>query len=222
MSSIDTCCAQTNSSVFQCQPSSNQGGRVYTPNIPDLYFNNINAADFRNGFGSNLTVASRGVTYIYTIPAKSIGRNCSGNIVAINFCYQARPWNVGDNTIVFNLDRVLTADGYDFTVSTRLTVHTIPQDNICTAADIFHIICCDTFTLGTTQQMGLPSSNYTIAVTVGNNEVRPLVFEAGISQYRYDQLQVPYGNSLPDSFSLDEGNVLTDQSLLLIRFFIGI
>ena len=40
-------CTQT-SSLFQCQPYTDQSGLVYTPNIPDFYFSDVNAADFRS------------------------------------------------------------------------------------------------------------------------------------------------------------------------------
>ncbi len=53
------------------QPSSDQSGLVYTPNIPDVYFNDTNAVDFRTGDEANLTNTENGARYFFTVPAES-------------------------------------------------------------------------------------------------------------------------------------------------------
>ena len=85
------------SSLFQCQPSSDESGQVYTPNIPDFYFNDENTADFRTGDEENLITLRNRLTYIFT---KSSERNCTGNVVAIQYCYETRNSQIGSNEIL--------------------------------------------------------------------------------------------------------------------------
>ena len=82
-------------------PSTDQSGLMYTPNIPDFYFSDVNAANFRSSGGANLTTSRNGVTYIFTIPAESSERNCTGNVVAIQYCYETRNGQIGSNEITF-------------------------------------------------------------------------------------------------------------------------
>ncbi len=77
--------------------------QVYTPNIPDEYFNDTNAVDFRTGDEANLTNTENGARYFFTVPAESTSRNCSGDVVSIQYCYQARDSDRDTNSIVFNL-----------------------------------------------------------------------------------------------------------------------
>ena len=79
------------SALFQCQHSSYSSGQVYTPNIPDFYFDNEKAAAFSTGSsGANLTTAIAGHTYIFTIPPVSAERNCTGTVIALQYCHVDR------------------------------------------------------------------------------------------------------------------------------------
>ena len=71
--------------LFQCQHSTFQDGQVFTPNIPDLYFNHTYAADMED----LLMRPRNGLTYFFTIPPESAERNCSGTVVAIQYCYRS-------------------------------------------------------------------------------------------------------------------------------------
>ncbi len=71
---------------FQCQPSSENGQQVFFPNIPDSYFTPRNAHDFLR---TTLESSMAGVTYIFRIPAMQY--NCSGSVVALQYCYQTVP-----------------------------------------------------------------------------------------------------------------------------------
>lgn len=212
------------SALFQCQPSSDQSGQVYTPDIPDFYFNAVNAADFRTGAGANLTTASGGITYIFTISPELEHRNCDGNVVAIQYCYHlAGAGDIGGNVTAFNFLH-LNRNGFDFTVTGGFTVYTTPQENFCTGLpQPTGTICCDTATLVATNQFQLPSSSYTFAVTLISNDVRLLAFADAAPYYRYRHLQASLGSSVTpgNTFTLGQDNV-TGESLLLLRIYMYI
>jgi hypothetical protein len=69
------------------------------------------------------------------------------------------------------------------------------------------------------------SPDYTFAITVVGNDVRPLAFTGEATEYRHEQLQGYIGTSLPSpgstSNNLDEDNEETDESLPLLKFIIG-
>ncbi len=100
------------SSLFQCQSSSDQNGLVYTPNIPNEYFNHTNAADLRTsgGFlvGLNVTVREKRATHIFTIPPESASRNCSGSLVSIQYCYRARDRDINKRRDIFVLSSLIS------------------------------------------------------------------------------------------------------------------
>ena len=221
---IDPGCTQT-SSLFQCQPSTDQSGLVYTPNIPDFYFNDVNAANFRSGGAANLTTSSNGVTYIFTIPAESAERNCTGNVVAIQYCYETRSSQIGSNEINgFNFLH-MNRNGLVFTVTGSFTEQTTPQESICTIPmGMIQQVCCDTATLDMMNQFQLPTTSYTFAVMIINNDARPLAFTASATEYRHEQLQTVLGSSAPQPGNIitpGQIAVVTDQSLLLLRFILG-
>ena len=220
----DPGCTQT-SLLFQCQPSTDQSGRFYTPNIPDFYFNDVNAANFRSGGGANLTTSSIGVTYIFTIPAESSERNCTGNIVAIQYCYETRNVQIGSNEInVFNFLH-MNRSGLVFTVTGSFTERTSPRDRFCTSPmGMIQQVCCDTATLDMMDQFQLPTTSYTLAVMIINNDALPLAFVPSATEYRHEQLLAVLGSSAPQPgniITLGPNDVVTGQSLLLLRFILG-
>ena len=214
-------CGQS-SSLFQCRSSSDQSGLVYTPNIPDFYFNDVNAADFSSGREAKLTATDDGTTYIFTIPPESLERNCSGDVVAIQYCYEARDRDIGMNSSVFNLLH-LNRNGLDFRVDSSFAIYTTPQEEFCSdpPGPGMDAVCCDTATLDRFQ---IPSTSFTFAVMVINNDVRPLAFAESANDFRHNQLQAFLGISAlsPEfTFSLGQSEVVTDESLLLLRFLVG-
>ena len=198
---------------------------MYTPNIPDFYFNDVNAADFRSGGGANLTTSSNRVTYIFTIPAESSERNCTGNVVAIQYCYETRIDQIGSNEInVFNFLH-MNRSGLLFTFTGSFTEQTSPQSRFCTnPMGIIQQVCCETATLDMMDQFQLPTTSYTFAVMIINNDARPLAFAASVDEYRHEQLQTDLGSSAPppgNNITLGQNTVVPDQSLLLLRFILG-
>jgi hypothetical protein len=213
-------CAQT-ASPFQCQPTSDQSGDVYTPNIPDFYFNDMNAADFR---AINLTTASGRDTYIFTLPAQSAERSCTGNVVAIQYCYQARASDINIRSDVFNFLH-MTRNGLAFTVTGSFRERTTPRESFCTdPSGSIQRICCETTNLSVSNQFQIPSTTYTFAVMNININILPLTFVASTTDYRYEQLQEALGNSAPPAgniITLGQHSAVSDQSLLLMRFILG-
>ena len=220
----DLGCTQT-SSLFWCQPSTDQSGLVYTPNIPDFYFSDVNAANFRSGGAANLTTSSNGVSYIFTIPAESAERNCTGNVVAIQYCYETGNGQIGSNEIsVFNFLH-MNRNGLAFTVTDSFTEQTSPQNSFCTnPTGVIQQVCCETATLDVMDQFQLPTTSYTFAVMIINNDARPLAFVSSAIEYRHEQLQAHLGSSAPpprNIITLGQNTVITDESLLQLRFIIG-
>ena len=178
-------CTRANSDpvspLFQCQFLSEESELVYTPNIPDSYFNDINAARFRTNEGGNRLARSSRNTYIFTIPSESVQRNCSGRVVSIQYCYQARNSDIGKRRNAFNFLSLVqepVQDGVQFTVNSSITIQTTPQNSICTnPPGVIQQICCDNTSLIDNDQfqIPLPPSNYTFGVRIINN-IRPLAF----------------------------------------------
>ena len=209
--------AQTQPSLFQCQPSSEQNGQVFSPNIPDFYFSDVNAAEFVIGSSSNLTAASSGVTYIFTTPPPL--PNCTGTLVAVEFCYQVFN-NANDETDIFNL-LFLTRNGFDFTVDSQFTVRSTPESSRCTNPNgPIRNICCDRADLPSPVSF---SSSYSFGVVVVNNMVQPLTFASTVTQFNFEHFQVALGVPGPpvgNAFSLGSSS-LVNRPLLLMRFFTG-
>ena len=222
---IETGHAQiTNSPLFQCQFSSNQNGQVYTPNIPDFYFNDRNA---EVNFRTNLTTSPHGTTYIFTIPPESPLRNCSGTVVSLQYCYQARSSDIGPRKTrsVFNL-LFLTQNSMNFTVDRKTTIQARPRGSKCTEPDRGIVqICCEITSLtglSIYNRFHIPSSNFAFGVTIGNENVRPLTFTS-TTEYHVQQYKAALGANKPSlrsTFTLTN-NTRVNDGFLLFRFFIG-
>ena len=217
--------AQT-ASVFECQPTSSSD-QVFTPNIPDLYFDHTNAAAFRTGDGANLTtVTGAGRTiFIYTTPPESV---CSGTVTAIQYCYHT---TINDPQ---NLLRFLTLsrDGFSFTVNVRnIVLKPVPQDNVCSdyPGSNGQRICCDTTNLTAINRQFWIPSNFTIGVILlSNDNVRPLAFSSMADmnyQFPHFVTRFPAGSGNPPTgytFTLNEDDYQSDRYLFLMRLLLGI
>ncbi len=221
------------SSLFQCQSSSDQSGLVYTPNIPDFYFNHTNAADLRTSGGSLIDspprVKEKRATHIFTIPPGSASRNCNGSLISIQYCYRARDRDINIEQTIFILSSLLSLNQHGlFEVKNISIILNTPRNSTCIAIDspgkIQQIICCDTTPLSGLQ---IPSSEYIFGVTITDPAaVRPLAFRGNITQYRISQTSAALGSTGPPQgsiFTLNESNSVnyTHRALLLLRFIIG-
>ena len=204
--------------LFQCQHSTHQDGQVFTPNIPDLYFDHTNADDFaRPGKDSLLTRPSNGTTYFFIIPPESAERNCSGTVVAIQYCYRVHRNRINSAQDVFSFHSV-TRDGFVFTVNSSFTVRTTPhQESECTNIMGMHYFCCDTTTLSADNQLSISSESYTFGVTIIDNQVTPYAFTDD-TEFVVEQFQVAIGTTIPagTSYTLT-GSIEMSGGLLLMR-----
>ena len=209
--------AQT-ASVFECQPTSSSD-QVFTPNIPDLYFDHTNAAAFRTGAGANLTTVTGNhrKTFIYTTPPESA---CSGIVTAIQYCYHTRINNPRRDILRF---LSLSRDGFDFKVMNVQTGRAVPQDDCSILAT--PRICCTTatFSANTMNQFRI-SSNYTFGAMLLNDlKVRPLAFSGMADvKYQFPHFVTRLTNGNPPTGFTFTHNRQNNRYLLLMRFFIGI
>ena len=212
--------------LFQCQPTSDDSGLVYTPNIPDFNFDDMNAANSRSGVthGANLIGITRGVTYIFTIPSESSLRNCSGSVVSLQYCYQARYEDIGRRTDVFRF-LSLVQNGLQFTINSSIIIQSTPWSNICSnPPGTIEQICCDSTPLSCSEQFQITSSSFAYGVVTGNKNVQPLAFAISATKYRVEQFQVSLGDSVQTPgtiFTLSGSSLVNDHSLLLLRFNTG-
>ena len=206
--------------MFQCQFSSEPSGFLYTPNIPDSYFND-ESYTMTNGVAELVF----GLTHVFTLPSESVQRNCSGRVVSIQYCYQAKNSERDKRQNVFNFLSLVQGPvhgGVKFTVNSNITIQTTPQNSICTdPPGNIEQICCDNTSLSATDQFQIPPSTYTFGVQIINNNVKPLAFTNTVTEYHVEQYQGGLGNLPPGSmFTLTE-NAQVNRSLLLLRFIIG-
>ena len=210
------------STLFHCQHTSDNEGLVYTPNIPDYYFDDKNAADF--SIGTLTKTRNKGTTYVFTVPPESTERNCSGTLMAIQFCYQARARDIGRARNVFDL-LLLARNDLELTVTERRKVEVVPSDATCTdSPGSIEKVCCTVQNF--TEQYELPSSNFTFGVVNMVSRIHILTFVDAVTEFDVERFRVrQHGNAGPKP-----GDVLSpgskfvrrlDRSLLLLRFLIG-
>lgn len=185
------------SDVFQCQFSS---GRIFTPNIPDLYFNSQNAAEFLNIHESNLTKLRTGFTYIFTIPNKPC--TCSGTVVAVQYCYEIATQSQN----IFSFQSVTQEVVDMYTVNTEFTIP-LSQEN-CTRR-----VCCDNTTLDIQNQIHIPCSPYTFGIM----SEHLLAFSDAALEYKVQQVQL----SLSGATSFTQPSMMMIAGVPLLRLFLG-
>ena len=215
----------TESSLFQCQPTTDQSGQVFTPNIPDSYFNQVSAVELTQQGNLIRQSEKKGTIFVFTTPPEP---TCSGTVMAFEFCYMTAGGQIGTtNRNVFrfvSLSRV----GLQFTVVTDVdpvdvTIRTSPREDICSVlvedGDNSQHICCDTSTLPAGEQFQIPSSNYTFGVVVRSSYRR-----LPLTKFRFPHFKarpIDDDNGPGDSFTLTEDNLQDEGSLLLLRLIIG-
>ena len=226
--SVDNVYAQNTaeSSLFQCQPTTNvdRSGQVFTPNIPDFYFNHVNAlALTQQGTLTSLSV-ERGTIFIFTTPPET---TCSGTVLAVEFCYLSFTEQTNQEVLRFvSLNR----DELHFTVIDfdPIGIETNAQTVICSVlVENDQYICCDTYTLPDDEQFQIPSSDYTFGVVTRRNvnQFRLLTFSGVNTEFRFPHFQgIPTDNlnRIGDTFTLTSGDFQNEGSLLLLRLIIGI
>ena len=159
------------SSTFQCQPSSDLPGLVYTPNIADFYFDQVNV----EGSNEVTTFGNSGVNYVFPVPRD---RDCSGTVLAIEHCYMGLNRNQDSVQSIFTL-YAMNQVGLNVTVSHTVHVESIPSvGNNCekVSSDLY---CCDIMQLSNSQQFQLPPTASLFAYGLeyqAGGDIQPLAF----------------------------------------------
>ena len=200
--------------LFQCQHSTDQDGQVFIPNIPDYYFDHSNAAR-----ENSLLTQTRPSNYFFTIPPESAERNCSGTVVAIQYCHRASQHCINSTQDVFSFHSV-TRDDLVFTVTSSFTVRTTPLESKCTQVSsngqntIY--LCCDTSTLSAGNQLSILPGSYTFGVTIVERRVAPYAFKD--TEFVVDQFQGSLDTTIQvgTSFNFTESEKV-NAGLLLMR-----
>ena len=225
--SVDNACAQNTaeSSLFQCQPTTDQSGQVFTPNIPDFYFNHVNALELTQQGNLATLSEERGTIFIFTTPPEP---TCSGTVLAFEFCYL--DFGIRNNQEVFRFVS-LRRDGLQFTVIDFDFVRIrTSEEAICSVlVEDEEYICCNTYTLPDDEQFQIPSLNYTFGVVIRSlmNRILPLAFSDVNPEFQFPHFQArPIHNnngpdSTGDSFTLTAVDLQNEGSLLLLRLIIG-
>ena len=165
-------------STFQCQLSSDPlSGLVYTPNIPDFYFDQINV----EGSSEVTTIENSGV---YVFPVSEY-RDCSGTVVAIEHCYRGHNNNRDSMQSIFTL-YAMNQVGSNVTVT-----HTVPVVSTPSIGSNCHrvsptLYCCDIMHLSNSQQFQLPPTASLFAYGLeyqAGGDIRPLAFVSSSVDY---------------------------------------
>ncbi len=200
--------------LFQCKPSSEETGQIYTPSIPDFFFDHMNAADLSRGDVNKL---SREFTHIISIPAESAERNCSGTAMILQYCYTTNAEEFGHSKNVFNF-LILSQDRERFRIKRKLRIMSQPTESICTAvSDATEVICCDTERLSSYRRFQIPRSPFTFGILPVYKDTQLLVIpldEGASKQYRGVLQNSGNINSTFTAASIDEMDSL---SLPLLR-----
>ena len=118
-------------------------GFINFPNISDVYFNQSKIVNF-----SNLSVTNQDRFHILP-PQYEYGRNCSGSVLSIKFCYKLtyNQWmSIYNQDIpIFNIVLGRTQVNSSFIVSRNISVISRPTTNICTQKTGNGWWCCDHF-----------------------------------------------------------------------------
>ena len=210
-------------SLLKCQPTSEDSEEVFLPNIPDEIFDHENISDLRTKEGIEL-IPTEDVTFVFNLPPVPTERNCSGTVIAIEFCYQIRSIDITDRINVFNF-LTLSRNGQQYTVTDRLRVRTTPSQSICVnstapgSEDL--VICCDRESEGPRREFPISPSEYSFAILVRNGKL--LTFANSASEYNLEHFRIPLrGSGNPNStFTVSEMDRFTNKSVPLVRFILG-
>ena len=208
--------------LFQCQPSENNAyGQVF-PNIPDMYFNPAEAANSLTGPTPDLMALGVNLAYIFIIPAVGANRNCSGDVVAFEYCYRtSRTIGSGQRTVFDFL--LLTRNSQTFTVNSKFPVRDDPGMAACMTIDdhlgLTDQVCCSVSDLNGGNQHEAPTAEYTIGIAVSNPAILPLAISNSqtafnINRYETALSTVQVGGSIT-TFPL------SGRSIALLRFYLG-
>ncbi len=209
------------SALFECTAEDN--GLVSTPNIPDSYFNHSRAGELRTLTVPTLMAAGTGFTYVFTVPSFGTQRNCSGNVMALEYCYEAGNEDVGRKRKLFYFLSLTRNTGSDFRVDSRFLVKVTPMESSCTPdlrGSVMRI-CCGQYTIEPPNRIAISSASFSFGIVT--RDLKLLAVSYREAEFNFPQFRLALGKSGPSvGGTFSGGNQLTGHSLLLLRFIIGI
>ena len=155
-------------------------------------------------------------------------RNCSGTVLAIQYCYHSSIEDVQTQRQSFSFNYLsLAHDGLQFTVTKAFAVRATPRESICEVpGDVRNVeaVCCDTLHLDTDDVFQIPTTAFVYGITIRFS--RLLAFAESATLYNeVAQFQTQFGTTmLPpvgSMFTLNESQLFNDEPLLLLRFILG-
>ena len=189
--------------IYQCRNSSERRGQIFTPNIPDMYFNP------QNILPQQLEESMEGYTYIFPVPSQSAqGRNCSGDVAAFQYCYLSNNSNTNVDHPVFNL-YFITVDDNRYSLFNGQLVQTTSSKVCSTISGLSAIYCCDVLSSSIT----LPPSSFTFGVQIQSGDARLLTFRPSSTDFNAQRSVVLDTRQPPEPHVVGP--------LLLLRFLIG-
>jgi hypothetical protein len=201
--------------LYLCHPSSNpSSGQVYTPNIPDSYFNTTSLSSI------TFMPARDGFAYFFTLPP----RDCNGRVAAIKLCYHAKLTNGqisnGQSVNVFEL-LMVTRQESTFSFTSRSTIQVTPSASNCVATGVqvgslTPHDCCTSVT--PPNEFQIPSSSFSYGIRIINSNVKPIAFRVHTEAFLSSQFQTTTAATTGNEVTL--GGPVRD-GILLLRFVIG-
>lgn len=210
------------STVFQCQIPSNESNQVTFPTVPGFDFDLKSAAALNVNSSIELSLLRRSRTYVFTIPPESVQHNCSGDIVAIQYCYQLRVLNANRQT--FELLLLTQLDTELFRVERTFRFSSTSTSFICvnTSTDI-HEICCDTAPIEDTTPLQIFSSSSMFGITIRQHRVLGFTSSAmgyiAPAQFQITLTDYPIPTDL--NFTLEKSDQILGRPFPLMRFILG-
>ena len=187
-------------------------GKSWTPNIPSEYFNNRNVLT-----PQNTSPARFGFTYIFKIPAQGSGRDCTGNVTAIQVCYK-KP--VGGQAGPRELLQFLVMDQEGTVATVRKSFPVAVNPQAITCSSVQSQSCCETVALLDGTQFELIESSLIFGLMITQQSISLLAFAPTESDFNADQYQLSLG-IVPPSTPITLTRAISDQSLMLMRFEVG-
>ena len=212
--------------LFQCQPSEDDAyGQVF-PNIPDMYFNPAQAANSLTGTIPALTALGANMAYVFIIPAVGSNRNCSGDVVAFEYCYRtSRTIGSGQRTVFefLRLTRnppVSSTQLQTFTVDSRFSVRDNPSTATCTdIAGTTDQVCCSVSDLNRANQHEALTIAYIIGIAVSNGAILSLAISNSQPAFNFNRYETPL-STVQEGGSFTQ-SPLPGRSIALLRFYLG-
>ncbi len=194
---------------FHCiSDSSNK--TLQFPNISNVHFNAYAILNFKN-----LTMrTTQTSTPFYILPPQTLfGRNCSGDVYSIRYCYQIplsewisiREQNVTVFELLLGMQRWSS-----FYIEKRLNVNSTPSNQICSSKGMI-MVCCDVYN----------SSSYPIFQITQSKFVYGIFMHYSLLSFKNNFKVSRYMGNLTESAGVYKLSPRTAGIFLLLQFSIG-